>query len=210
MRIFLGVTGASGALYAAHALRALTAAGCEVGLCASEAGVQVVAHEVLEIGVRPKLTAGEVMAQLVARYAEEPGTVELLDRHDLTSAFASGSSLSPGALVAPCSMSTLAAIAHGTGTNLIHRCADVMLKEGRRLVLIPRETPLGLVHLENMLAARRAGATVLPAMPGFYGHPRSVDEMVDFVVGKALDQLGVPHALLRRWGTDPAAVEAPA
>src|SRR5205085_4009927 len=85
MRIFLGVTGASGALYAAHALRALTAAGCEVGLCASEAGVQVVAHEVLELGVRPPLSAGEVMGRMVARYAEEPGTVELLDRHDLTS-----------------------------------------------------------------------------------------------------------------------------
>jgi 4-hydroxy-3-polyprenylbenzoate decarboxylase len=208
MRIFLGVTGASGALYAAHALRALTAAGCEVGLCASEAGVQVISHEVLELGTRPPLTAAEVVAQLVTRYAEQPGTVEVLDRHDLTSAFASGSSLAPAALICPCSMSTLAAIAHGTGGSLIHRCADVMLKEGRRLVLVPRETPLSLVHLENMLAARRAGATVLPAMPGFYGHPRSLEEVVDFVVGKALDQLGVPHALLRRWGSAEPAVQA--
>jgi 4-hydroxy-3-polyprenylbenzoate decarboxylase len=210
MRIFLGVTGASGAIYAAHALRALTAAGCEVGLCASEAGVQVISHELLGLGVRPALPEDEVVGRMAARYVEPPGSVEILDRRDLTSAFASGSSLSPGAIIAPCSMSTLGAIAHGTGGSLIHRCADVMLKEGRRLVLVPRETPLSLIHLENMVTVRRAGATVVPAMPGFYGHPRTLDDLVDFVVGKALDQLGVPHALLRRWGADAPAVEAPA
>jgi 4-hydroxy-3-polyprenylbenzoate decarboxylase len=103
-------------------------------------------------------------------------------------------------IVAPCSMSTLAVIAHGTGQNLIHRAADVALKERRRLVLVARETPLSTVHLENMLTVTRAGATVLPAMPGFYQLPESIDDLVDFIVARALDQLGVDHELGRRWG----------
>jgi 4-hydroxy-3-polyprenylbenzoate decarboxylase len=198
------MTGASGAAYGGRLLRALTAGGCDVGLCASEAAHQVIGHEVLELGPRPAASREEVLTAFLDRFAEPPGRVEVLDLHDLTQPWASGSSLAPAAVICPCSMSTLAAVAHGTGGNLIHRCADVMLKEGRKLVLVPRETPLSLVHLENLLAVRRAGATVLPAMPGLYTLPRSVDDMVDFVVGKVLDQLGVPHTLLRRWGERPA------
>lgn len=200
MRVFLGVTGASGALYAGRALRALTDAGCEVGLCVSDAGAHVISHEILEAGPRPPADPGLVVASFAERFASPAGSVTVLGLNDLTAPFASGSSLAPAALIAPCSGSTLAAIAHGGARNLIHRCADVMLKERRRLVLMPRETPLSLIHLENMAAVTRAGAVVLPAMPGFYNLPRSVEELVDFVVAKALDHLGVPHELMARWG----------
>ena len=200
MRVFLGVTGASGALYGGHALRALTGAGCDVGLCVSDAGAHVISHEILEAGPRPPEDPGLVVASFVERFAAASGSVTVLGLNDLTAPFASGSSLAPAALIAPCSGSSLGAIAHGAARNLIHRCADVMLKERRRLVLMPRETPLSLIHLENMAAVTRAGALVLPAMPGFYTLPRSVEDMVDFMVGKALDHLGVPHELMARWG----------
>jgi flavin prenyltransferase len=200
MRVFLGVTGASGAIYAGHALRALTGAGCDVGLCVSDAGAQVVSHELLEAGPRPPDDPALTVAAFVERFARPEGTVTVLGLNDLTAPFASGSSLAPAALVAPCSGSTLAAIAHGTSGNLIQRCADVMLKERRRLVLMTRETPLSLIAIENMAAVTRAGAVVMPAMPGFYGLPRSVGDLVDFMVAKALDHLGVPNELLARWG----------
>ena len=200
MRFFLGITGASGAIYGARAMQALSAAGCDVGVCASDAALQVAGHELFGLGPRPAVSDEEVTARFLDRYATGPGTVEMVDPRDLTSRYASGSSRLDGMLVAPCSMSTLAVIASGTGRNLIHRAADVALKERRRLVLVARETPLSAVHLENMLAVTRAGATVLPAMPGFYNLPETVDDLVDFVVGRALDQLGVEHALLKRWG----------
>ncbi len=205
MRVFLGVTGASGAVYAGHALRALTDAGCDVGLCVSGSGAHVISHEILEAGTRPPEDPGMVVATFVERYATGPGSVTVLGLNDLTAPFASGSSLAPAALIAPCSGASMACIAHGTARNLIHRCADVMLKERRRLVVMPRETPLSLIHLENMATLTRAGAIVMPAMPGFYNHPRSVDQLVDFMVAKALDHLGVPHDLIARWGEDPAA-----
>jgi flavin prenyltransferase len=200
MRVFLGVTGASGAIYAGHALRALTGAGCDVGLCVSDAGAQVISHELLEAGPRPPDDPALPVAAFVERFGRPEGTVTVLGLNDLTAPFASGSSLAPAALVAPCSGSTLAAIAHGTSHNLIQRCADVMLKERRRLVLMTRETPLSLIAIENMAAVTRAGAVVMPAMPGFYGLPRTVDDLVDFMVAKALDHLGVPNELLARWG----------
>ncbi len=206
MRVFLGVTGASGAAYAGHALRALTDAGCDVGLCVSGSGAHVISHEILEAGTRPPDDPALVVESFVARYATGPGSVTVLGLNDLTAPFASGSSLAPAALIAPCSGASLACIAHGTARNLIHRCADVMLKERRTLVLMPRETPLSLIHLENMAAVTRAGAIVMPAMPGFYNHPRSVDDLIDFMVAKALDHLGVEHRLMARWGERPSAV----
>ena len=200
MRVFLGVTGASGAAYAGGALRALTGAGCEVGLCVSDAGAHVISHEIMEAGPGPPDDPALVVASFVERFAAGPGSVSVLGLNDLTAPFASGSSQAPAALIAPCSGSTLAAIATGAARNLIHRCADVMLKERRRLVLVTRETPLSLIHIENMAAVTRAGAVVLPAMPGFYTLPRTVEDMVDFVVGKALHHLGVPNELVARWG----------
>ena len=118
---------------------------------------------------------------------------------------ASGSFLTGGMAVVPCSMGTVAAIAHGLSQNLIHRAADVHLKERRKLILVPRETPLHLIHLRNLVACAEAGAVVLPASPGFYTKPRSLQDAVDFVVARVCDQLGVPHRLLQRWGEDTAA-----
>jgi len=207
-RIFLGVTGASGAIYAAHALRALTAAGCHVGLCVSRAGAHVISHELFRAGRAAPADPDAVVARFADTWADPAGDVTVLGLDDLTAPFASGSALAPGALVCPCSGSTLAAIAHGTARNLIHRCADVMLKERRTLVLMTRETPLNLIHIENMATVTRAGALVMPAMPGFYNHPDSVDDLVDFMVGKALDHLGVAHSLLRRWGEGDEAAPA--
>jgi 4-hydroxy-3-polyprenylbenzoate decarboxylase len=194
------VTGASGAVYAGHALRALSGAGCEVGLCVSASGAHVISHELLAGGPAPPSDPGAAVAAFVARYAVGPGPVTVLGLNDMTSPFASGSSRTASALICPCSGSTLGAIASGAARNLIHRAADVMLKERRRLVLVPRETPLSLIQLENMATVTRAGAVVLPAMPGFYALPRSIDDLVDFIVGKALDHLDVDHGLLPRWG----------
>lgn len=208
MRFFLGITGASGAVYGARALQALVAAGCDVGVCASNAALQVAGHELFGLGPRPTVSDEEISARFLDRYARGPGTVEMVDVRDLTSRYASGSSRVDGMLIAPCSMSTLAVIANGTGQNLIHRAADVALKERRKLVLVARETPLSAVHLENMLSVTRAGAVVMPAMPAFYNLPQTMDDLIDFVVGRALDQLGVEHDLTRRWGERAAEVDA--
>ena len=199
-RVFLGVTGASGAPYAATALRALTGAGHEVGLCVSHAGAHVVSHELLRAGPDEPANVGAVVDQFVDANADPTGDVRLLGLQEMTSPFASGSARSKGVLILPCSGTTLGAIATGTGRNLIHRAADVMLKERRPLVLVPRETPLSAIQLDNMLTVTRAGAVVLPAAPGFYHLPTGIDDLVDFVVGKALDHLGVEHGLLERWG----------
>ncbi len=200
MRVFLGMTGASGAIYGGRTLAALTAAGCEVGLCASDAAAQVIGHEILGHGPRPTGTAEATLAEFTERFARDPGRVEVIDQRDLTSRYASGSARVDGVVIAPCSMSTLATIASGTGRNLVHRAADVALKERRRLVLVAREMPLSVVHLTNMLAVTRAGAVVMPASPGFYTLPTSVDDLVDFVVGRTLDQLGVETDMVSRWG----------
>ncbi|MBL6632888.1 MAG: UbiX family flavin prenyltransferase [Thermoleophilia bacterium] len=199
MRIFLGVTGASGALYGARSLAALTAAGHHVGLCVSDAGARVISHEILGEGPRPASYA-DVVARFADMFGNPEGAVDVLDADDIACSFASGSSGARAALVAPCSTSTLGRIAHGTGDNLIHRVAEVMLKERGRLVVMPRETPVSLIQLRNMVAITEAGGVVLPAAPGFYAMPQSIDDLVDFVVGKALDVLGIEHALFARWG----------
>lgn len=199
-RVFLGVTGASGAPYAALALRSLSAAGCEVGLCVSHAGAHVISHELLGRGPDEPPNAAAVVDEFVQTNTDPAGDVKLLGLQEMTSPFASGSARTKGALIVPCSGSTLGVIASGAGRNLIHRAADVMLKERRPLVLVPRETPVNAIHLENMLTLTRAGATMLPASPGFYTLPKGIDGLVAFVVGKALDHLGVEHDLLERWG----------
>ena len=194
MRFFLGITGASGAPYAVRLLQALVAADCEVGLCASGAGIEVIATEVYGDARLPR-------DEVLARVTENAGdAVTLYDPVDWSSPYASGSAKVDGYVICPCSMSTLGTIASGAMQNLIHRAASVALKEERKLVLMPRETPLSTIHLETMLTARRAGATILFLAPGFYHGAESVDDLVNFVVGRALDQLRVDNALIKRWG----------
>lgn len=191
--VFLGVTGASGAPYAQRLLAALAASGVEVTLCVSDAGVLVLHHE-LEL---PEDGRDAVVAALVER-AEAVGTC-VVDPGDVGAPAASGSAAPDAVVVCPCSMSTAAHIALGTARNLIHRAADVALKERRRLVVVPRETPLSSIHLRRLLELSEAGAVVLPAMPGFYGRPRSVGHLVDHVGGKTLQALGFEQRLFPPW-----------
>jgi 4-hydroxy-3-polyprenylbenzoate decarboxylase len=194
VRVFLGITGASGAPYAIRLLQALVAADCEVGVCASGAGIEVIGTEVYG---DPRLPRDEVLARLVDGLGD---AVTVFDPNDWRSPYASGSAKVDGYVICPCSMSTLGTIASGAMQNLIHRAASVALKEERKLVLMPRETPLSTIHLETMLTAKRAGATILFLAPGFYHGAESVEDLVDFIVGRALDQLGVENALTKRWG----------
>jgi 4-hydroxy-3-polyprenylbenzoate decarboxylase len=194
VRVFLGITGASGAPYAARLLEALAAADCEIGVCASGSGVEVLATELYS---DTRLSRDEVLA----RFTEEAGDhVTLYDERDWRSPYASGSARVDAYVICPCSMSTLGTIASGAMQNLVHRAASVALKEERKLVLMPRETPLSVIHLESMLTVKRAGATILFLAPGFYGAAESVGDLVDFMVARCLDQLGVENALARRWG----------
>ena len=194
MRVFLGITGASGAPYAARLVEALAAADCEVGICASSAGVEVLATELYG---QARLSRDEALARLTEHCSE---AVTVYDPNDWRSPYASGSAKVDAYVICPCSMGTLGMLASGAMTNLIHRAASVALKEERKLVLMPRETPLSEIHLENMLRLRRAGATMLFLAPGFYAGAETVDDLVDFIVGRCLDQLGLDNALVPRWG----------
>ena len=194
MRVFLGVTGASGAPYAARILEALTEGDCEVGVCASAAGVEVIATELYGDA---RLSRDETLA----RFGEHArGAVTFYEPNDWRSPYASGSAKVDAYLICPCSMGTLGTIASGAMQNLIHRAASVALKEERKLIVMPRETPLSTIHLQNMLTLRQAGATILFLAPGFYHGAETVDDLVDFVAGRALDLLGLENALVKRWG----------
>jgi 4-hydroxy-3-polyprenylbenzoate decarboxylase len=195
VRIFLGITGASGAPYAARLLDALVAADCEVGISASSAGVEVLATELYG---DPSLPRDEVLARFIEGSSH---AATVYDPNDWKAPYASGSARVDAYVICPCSMGTLGTVAAGAMSNLIHRAVSVALKEGRKLVLMPRETPLSTIHLENMLRLRQAGAVILFAAPGFYAGASTVDELVDFVVGRCLDQLGLENALVRRWGS---------
>ena len=193
MRVFLGITGASGAPYAARLLQALAAGGAEVGVCISDAGVQGCATELYgDIS----LSRDEVTTRLTNGLEG----VTVVGLRDYTTPYASGSARVDGYVICPCSMSTAASIAAGAMANLVHRAASVALKEERKLVLVPRETPLSAIHLENLLRLRRAGATVVFAAPGFYHAPQTIDDLVNFVVARCLDQLGMDQTLVGRWG----------
>lgn len=194
MRFFLGITGASGAPYASRLLDSLAAADCEVGLCASPAGIQVLATELYG---DPRLPRDEVLARFTERGGD---AVSVFDPHDYSAPYASGSAPVDGYVVCPCSMATAGTIATGGEANLIHRAAGVALKEERKLVLVPRETPLSSIHLRGLATLNDAGAVILFAAPGFYHGADSVQDLVDFVVSRCLDQLGVENALVRRWG----------
>ena len=194
-RILLGVTGASGSVYARRILEELVRARAEVHLVVSEAGTRVAGHE---LGVKSDWADAASAARTILG---RPARGVTAWRHDQVDApIASGSVLADAMVVAPCSMSTLGAIANGVALNLIHRAADVTLKERRPLILVVRETPLSLVHIENLRRAAMAGATILPAMPSFYTHPGTVAALVDTVVARVLDHLGIEHRVGKRYG----------
>ena len=198
--ICLALTGASGMPYGIRLLECLLAAGCRVQLLYSQVA-QIVARQ--EMGLELPARASEAQIFFRQRFAALPGTLEVYGREEWFAPVASGSNPPDAMIVCPCTMGTLASIAQGLASNLIERAADVVLKEGRKLVLVPRETPFSGIHLENMLRLSRAGAVILPPNPGFYHHPDSIEAMVDFVVARILDQVSVPHTLMQRWG-DPA------
>jgi len=195
VRVFLGVTGASGAPYAKGLLDALVEADCEVGLCASRAGVEVLATELYG---DPSLQREDVLHRLVGAARD---AVTVYESDDWTSPYASGSARVDAYVVCPCSMSTVGTLASGAMSNLIHRAASVALKERRKLVLVPRETPLSAIHLRGLATLNDAGAVILFAAPGFYHGPETIDDLVDFVVARCLDQLGIENTLVRRWGS---------
>jgi 4-hydroxy-3-polyprenylbenzoate decarboxylase len=196
VRVFLGITGASGAPYAARLLRSLAAADCDVGVCASPAGVEVLATELY---AEPRLPRDEVLARFTEGARD---AVTIFDPHDYSAPYASGSAPVDGYVVCPCSMATAGTIATGGEANLVHRAAGVALKEGRKLVLVPRETPLSTIHLENLLRLRQAGAVILFAAPGFYHGAETIDDLVDFVVARCLAQLGLDSSLVKPWGDE--------
>ena len=213
-KIVLAITGASGSAYAIRLVQVLLSAGHHIHLIVSNAARQVAAQE-LELDLpaadasvdewiefaRTALQTGTPAGWGFREWSTDVnGTCSVHDIGDYAAGIASGSFLTGGMVVCPCSMGTLSAIACGSSTNLIQRSADVHLKERRPLVLVPRETPLSLIALENMTRLTRAGATILPAMPGFYHRPDCVADIVDFVVARICDHLQVEHSLTRRWG----------
>jgi flavin prenyltransferase len=195
VRIFLGITGASGAPYAARLVEVLAQADVELGVCASGAGIEVIATELYG---NPRLSRDETLERLLE--GARGGNVTVYDPNDWKAPYASGSAKVDAYVVCPCSMGTLGTIASGAMSNLIHRAASVALKEERKLVLMPRETPLSTIHLRNMLTVKEAGATVLFLAPGFYHGAESVGDLVNFIVGRAVDLIGVDVELVRRWG----------
>ena len=192
--IVMAITGASGAPYAVRLLEALLKAGEPVQLIVSDHGLRLLRTET-DIG-----TVDALRARVGASAWDAQLTV--FDDGDRGAAPASGSARNRGMVICPCSMGTISAISQGTSRSLVERAADVALKERRRLVLVPRETPYSAIHLENMLRLTRAGAVVLPASPGFYHRPTQIAELVDFVVARVLDHLEVEHSLGRRWGEE--------
>ena len=224
--IVVAITGASGATYAVRLLEVLSAAGCDIHLTIS-AAAQAVLKQELDLTVdldkfNPSMLqlGGEISAKdrklqkirslagisssssnVLSVPSGEPGAIHYHHYRDYMAPIASGSFLTDGMVVCPCSSGTLSSIVHATSANLIHRSAEVHLKERRKLILVPRETPLSMIQLDNLKRAAEAGAVILPAMPGFYHGVKSILDLVDFVVARICDQLAIPNSLIKRWGT---------
>jgi 4-hydroxy-3-polyprenylbenzoate decarboxylase len=196
--VVVAITGASGAPYAVRLLEQLVAHSVRTSLIVSSHGERLIATETSFSGIAG--VRSSIGADAFDRY------ITIFDDNDRGAAPASGSARSRGMVICPCSMGTLSAIAHGSSRSLIERAADVALKERRKLILGPRETPLSVVHLENMLRVTNAGAVVMPAAPGFYNRPAGIDELVDFIVARVLDHLDIGHSLGKRWG-EPGTVD---
>ena len=189
----VGITGASGSIYGVKLIQTLLEVGYDVHLVVSNAGWRVIKEELgWDVSDRNRL--------IEEHFGGYEGDCVYHPINDIGASIASGSYLVEGMIVMPCSMGTLSSIASGSSDNLMARAADVMLKEARPLVLVPRETPLHAIHLENMLKLARLGVRIIPAMPAFYFGPNSIDDLVSFLVGKVLDNLRIEHALFKRWG----------
>jgi flavin prenyltransferase len=197
--VTLALSGASGMAYGLRLLECLIQAELQVYLLVSQAA-HIVAKQ--ELGVTLPARASDLEKQLSSGMNARDGQLRVFGREDWNAPVASGSNPADAMVVCPCSMGTLAAIAHGLSDNLIERAADVMLKENRKLILVPRETPFSTLHLENMLTLSRMNTVILPANPGFYHRPQSIEGVVDFIVARILDQLGIGHTLMARWGAD--------
>lgn len=197
--VAVALTGASGMPYGLRLIEALVQQNARVYLLYSQAA-HIVSKQELDLVIPPR--AGDAEAFFTERHKAAPGQIRVFGREDWFAPVASGSNPADAMVICPCSMGTLAAVASGLSDNLIERAADVMMKESRKLVIVPRETPFSTLHLENMLRLSRAGVVILPANPAFYHHPKSIEDLVDFIVSRILDQVGLPSALMRRWGTD--------
>ena len=190
-------TGASGLPYGIRLVDCLLAAGCRVWLMYSQAAQIVARQETdLVLPAQPR----EAQRLLAERFGDSAGRLTVFDRNDWNAPPASGSNPPDAYVICPCTMGTLAEVAAGTAKDLITRAADVVLKEGKPLIIVPRETPFSAIHLENMLRLTRAGAVMLPPNPAFYHHPQDIGGLIDFVVARILDRLGIDHALMPRWG----------
>lgn len=194
--VAVGVTGASGSIYALRTIAALLEAGCELEIVFSDFGRRLLMDELAE-----PVKIERLSEHLAARYGDgvRNGTFTVRSNRDMGAALASGSHACQSMVIVPCSMKTLAGVAHGLSRSLIERAADVMLKERRTLVLVPRETPMSLPQLRNMVAAAEAGAVILPAMPAFYQKPKTIDDLADFIAGRILTALGFEHRLFTPW-----------
>ncbi len=193
----VAITGASGSIYGVRLVQELMKIDSMIHLLITEAAWQVFREEMgWDTADRER-----ILTEKFIQFRDDlPGTLHYHEMRDFTAPIASGSYRSDAMVVVPCSMGTLSAVSQGSSRNLLERTADVMLKEGKKLILVPRETPLNSIHLENMLKLSRMGVHILPAMPGFYHQPQTMEDLIDFVVGKTLDFLGVDHELFRRWG----------
>ena len=194
--IAVGITGASGAIYAVRTVAALLESGCRVELVVSDFGRRLIHEE-----ISPEISVESLEGYLRERYGENVGNGQLVihSHKNVGASIASGSYNCSGMVIVPCSMKTLAGIAHGLSRNLVERAADVILKEHRRLVIVPRETPMSLPQLRNMVLCAEAGAQVIPAMPAFYQHPKTLDDLAAFMAGKILSALEIDHALYPPW-----------
>lgn len=192
-RWVVGITGASGAIYGVRLVESLLQAGFFVHLVVTDAGWRVLKEEL-------RWDISNRQASIERAFPDAMDRIEYHPIKDIGASIASGSFRVKGMIIMPCSMGTLSAIAHGASDNLMARAADVMLKEGRTLVIVPRETPLHAIHLENMLKLARLGVRIIPAMPGFYHQPKTLDDIINFLVGKVLDSLDIEHQLFARWG----------
>ena len=197
--VTLALSGASGMAYGLRLLECLLAADMRVYLLVSQAA-HIVAKQ--ELGVALPARASDLEKQLSEGLGARDSQLRVFGRDDWNAPVASGSNPADAMVVCPCSMGTLAAIAHGLSDNLVERAADVMLKEQKKLILVPRETPFSTLHLENMLTLSRMNAVILPANPGFYHRPQHVEDIIDFIVARILDQLGIQHSLMARWGNE--------